>query len=153
MIPCCILAIENDDDRDFMIDLYENYKQLMLSMVRKQVRNEHDVEDLTQDVLVKLIDKIALLRSRSRDQRVNYIISACKYTAFNHNRKRGSHPELFFETCGELNDPRYDEREIELRLAELGEDLGIKPDSVRMYLTRARKKAFELMQEELEQKK
>lgn len=47
MIPCCILAIENDDDRDFMIDLYENYKQLMLSMVRKQVRNEHDVEDLT----------------------------------------------------------------------------------------------------------
>lgn len=187
MIPCCILAIENDDDRDFMIDLYENYKQLMHSTVRKLVKNEHDIEDLTQDVLVKLIDKIDLLRSRSRDQRVNYIISACKYTAFNHNRKRGSHPELFFETCGELNDPRYDEREIELRLirgeemealqrvlpkmdlrmqcllegyyflekstAELGEDLGIKPDSVRMYLTRARKKAFELMQEELEQKK
>ena len=42
---------------------------------------------------------------------------------------------------------------LEKSTAELGEDLGIKPDSVRMYLTRARKKAFELMQEELEQKK
>lgn len=184
MIPYCILVIENDDDREFMIGLYENYKQLMHSTVRKLVKNEHDIEDLTQDVLVKQIDKIDLLRSRSRDQRVNYIISACKYTAFNHIRDNGNHPELSFEACGELNDPQYDDHEIELRLikdeelealrrvlgqmdlrmqcllegyyflekpaAELGKDLGIKPDSVRTYLTRARKRAFELLKKELE---
>lgn len=184
MIPYCILVIENDDDREFMIELYQDYKNLMHSTVSKLVDNEYDVEDLTQDVLEKLIDKISMLRSRTRDQRVNYIISACKYTAINHIRNSGKHPELSFEECGEQTEVRYEEHEVELRLikeeelealrevlsemdlrmqcllegyyflekpmAELAKDLGIKPASVRMYLTRARKMAFVLLQKKLE---
>ncbi len=34
-------------------------------------------------------------------------------------------------------------------IKELGQELGIKADSVRMYLTRARKKAFELLQKDI----
>lgn len=34
-------------------------------------------------------------------------------------------------------------------IAELGKELGIKADSVRMYLTRARKKVFELLQKDI----
>ena len=41
MIPCCILAIENDDDKEFMIALYEDYKRLMFFEVGKIVGQLH----------------------------------------------------------------------------------------------------------------
>lgn len=40
---------------------------------------------------------------------------------------------------------------LEKPMSELGKELGIKRDSVRMALTRARKKAYELLEEELEE--
>ena len=58
MIPYCILAIENDDDREFMSSLYIDYKQLMYSEIRKIIKKDCDAEDIMQDVLEKLIDKI-----------------------------------------------------------------------------------------------
>lgn len=183
MIPYCILVIEDDDDREFMASLYTNYKQLMYSTIKQIIKKEQDTEDLMQDVLEKLIDKISLLRSRSRDQLVNYIISACKFTAFNHIRDSGSHPETPFEDCIEVSNQENDAHEVELHMirgeelealrrvlpqmdnrlqrllegyyflekpvSELGTELGIKPSSVRMYLTRARKKAFELLQKDI----
>lgn len=182
MIPYCIMVIENDDDREFMSFLYVTYKQLMYSEIRKIVKKDPDAEDVMQDVLEKLIDKIPLLRSRNRDQLVNYIISACKFTALNFNRDNGNKRETTFEDFVALADSEYDTHQIELRLikdseldvlkqvltqmdertrcllegyyfldksiSELGAELGIKPDSVRMLLTRARKKAFELLQKE-----
>lgn len=183
MIPYCILVIEDDNDREFMTSLYINYKSLMYSTIYKIVKRADDSEDLMQDVLEKLIDKISLLRSRTRDQLVNYIISACKFTALNYIRDSGSSPETSFEDYLELPDTDNGGHEIELRLikgeeldalrrilpqldlrtqcllggyyfldkpiAELGQELGIKADSVRMYLTRARKKAFELLKKDI----
>ncbi len=183
MIPYCILVIENDDDREFMAALYINYKKLMYSTIYQLVKRGPDAEDLMQDVLEKLIDKISLLRSRSRDQLVNYIISSCKFAAFNYIRDSHAHQETSFEECIELSDSDNDGHEVELRMirgeeldalrrvlpqmdsrtqcllegyyflekpvSELGAELGIKPDSVRMYLTRARKKAFELLQKDI----
>lgn len=183
MIPYCILVIEDDDDREFMTSLYIDYKNLMYSTIHKIVKGEDDSEDILQDVLEKLIDKIPLLRSRTRDQLVNYIISACKFTALNHIRDNGRRLETSFEDCLELPDSVNGGHEIELRIikgeelealrrvlpqmdlrtqcllegyyfldrsiVELGQELRIKPDSVRMYLTRARKKAFELLQKDI----
>ncbi len=54
--------------------------------------------------------------------------------------------------------PRLDERSqyileayyiLEMSTKEIGEELGIKPGSVRMALTRARQKAYELLQKGL----
>ncbi len=183
MIPYCILVIEDDDDREFMASLYINYKNLMYSTIHEIVKSKDDAEDLMQDVIEKLIDKISLLRSRTRDQLVNYIISACKFAALNHIRDNENRQGTSFDDCLELPDSENGGREIELRIikgeeldalrrvlpqmdfrtqcllegyyfldksiAELGQELGIKSDSVRMYLTRARKKAFELLQKDM----
>lgn len=181
MIPFCILVIENDDDRDFMISLYNNYKNLMFFEVGKIVKGEYDREDVVQDVLIKLIDKISLLRSRSHDQQINYIISACKHTALNYIRDHSSRTEVSYEDYIDLPDTDHDGHEMDLRMikgeeletlrrmlpkmdsrsqrllegyyfldmpmAELAKELKIKPSSVRMSLTRARKRALELLQE------
>lgn len=187
MIPYCILIIENDDDRAFMEALFHNYERLMYHEINKILKNEWDSEDVMQSTLVKLIDKLALLRSRTRDQLVNYIISACKNTAQNYLRdhKQGNESsyEDFLNMFQTDNDghlmelslikkdelstlfyiwPKLDERShhllegcyiLERPIAELGNDLGIKPGSVRMALTRARKAAFKLLEQQLEMNK
>lgn len=184
MIPYCILVIEDDDDREFMASLYQRYNRLMYSTVRKIVKDPFDTEDVVQTALVKLIDKIDQLRTRSHDQLVNYIFSTSKNTALDFiNRSRPGN-EVSLEEYPELPDPNvepsHNERNVELRLikgeelemlcqalpqldarnrcllegyyfldksmAELGQELGIKPSSVRMALARARRKAFELLQ-------
>ncbi len=83
MIPYCILVIEDDDDRAFMEQLYKEYHRLMYSEIFKLLSNQWDTEDVMQTVLEKLIDKIPDLRTKPRDNLVNYIISACKNTARN----------------------------------------------------------------------
>lgn len=182
IIPNCILAIEDDDDRAFMEALYLSYQSLMYETVHEILKHHEDAEDVVQSALLKLIDKIQLLRTRSRDQMVNYVITTCKHKAYNYLRDNKMQRGLVFEDCDSIPDteeehsmdlhfikqeeldclarvwPRLDERSqyildayyiLEMSTKELSEELGIKPGSVRMALTRARQKAYELLQKEL----
>lgn len=83
MIPFVILTIEDPDDRFFMESLYITYNRLIYSEIGKIVNNRWDIEDTQQAVLVKLIDKIPLLKSFDRSQLVNYIIVTSRNTALN----------------------------------------------------------------------
>ena len=183
MIPYCILVIEDDDDREFMEELFFHYKKLMYHEIYKIAKNEWDAEDIMQSTLLKLIDKISLLRSLERNQRINYIISSCKNTAQNyirdHSRSEESPYEHYLNIFNENDDhliefrlikdeeqdslariwPKLSERDrrlledyyiLERPMEELGPELNIKPASVRMALTRARKSAYALLKKELE---
>ena len=99
--------------------------RLMYSEIKKIVSGHEAIEDILQSTLVKLIDKLPLLKQMDRvrlaqvwdklDERSRYLLEA-----------------------------RYI---LEKTDAEIAEDLGIQPKSVRMALTRARKTAKELMEE------
>jgi len=58
-----IAVLESDDDKAFMMNLYNDY----YGLVRKTVYNiTHDAdyaEDLTNDTFLKLIEKISLIRT------------------------------------------------------------------------------------------
>ena len=62
MLPVIILSIENDDDREFMTGLYYQYNRLIYSEAKKILGSDSDAEDVLQDVLEKLIDKLDVLR-------------------------------------------------------------------------------------------
>lgn len=185
MIPYCILIIENDDDREFMATLFQRYNRLMYSTIIKIVKTPHDTDDVVQNALIKLIDKVELLRTRERNQLVNYIISTCKTTALDYIHRSRTKNEVSLEEYPEFPDPEtglnYSEHGVEVRMikgeelellrqalpqldirtrqllegyyfldksaTELGKELGIKPDSVRMSLARARRKVFEKLQD------
>lgn len=183
MIPYCILAIENEDDRAFMEGLYRNYHKLMYSEIIKITRNQSDAEDIMQSVLEKFIDKIPELRVKDRDRLVNYIIVSCRNRSYNFLRDSRQSRMVQYEDCIDAPDDKYDRHQMDFSLIkdeelrslsriwpkldersrhllegyyileksmpQLGEELGIKPSSVRMTLTRARKKAFELLEKEL----
>ena len=44
MIPSIILAIEDDDDREFMTGLYKQYQRLMYREILKVVQETWDVD-------------------------------------------------------------------------------------------------------------
>ena len=87
MIPIIILAIEDDDDREYMASLYIKYNRLMYSEIKKVISDPWDIEDVLQVSLVKLIDKVKLLRSFDRNRLVRYIISTCRNNAYKHSKK------------------------------------------------------------------
>ena len=183
MIPYCILIIEDDDDREFMTCLFLNYNRLMYREIFQLVQNVWITEDLIQDVLVSLIDKVKELRLKDQRHLVNYIITASKNKAKNYLRDTRIEATAPFDEQVDYPDPANNREEMERYLverhnlsglahiwskmdarsrsllrgyyilgkttAEIGVELGIKPESVRMALTRARKSAYELLKLEI----
>lgn len=117
MVPFCILAIENEDDREFMTRLYLDYSRLMQQQITKIVQDEWAAEDLMQTTLVKLIDKVQDLRTKDRNHLINYIISACKNQARNYMRDKNRHAEYSIDEYLDTPNPHDGADEIEMRLA------------------------------------
>lgn len=183
MIPICILAIEDDDDRAFMTHLVETYERLVYHTIRKVTTKNWDVDEIYQITWEKLVTKVKELRDLKRDQRVNYLITTAHNKALNYVRDRERLRESPYEDYLDVSDakdagnltelrlirgeelaglshiwPKLDERSryilegyyvLEKSMEELAQGLGVKPASVRMALTRARKAAYKLLNQEL----
>lgn len=183
MIPFVILAIEDDEDRAFMTEVYLQYERLMWSEIRKCLRDEQESEDAFQEALVKLVRHVKKLRSLETRNLVNYIITTVKHTCFDVLRRKKKASSLSMddkewigqyslqsdenvedtvyrrEAVAELEAiwPQLDERSryllesryfLGMSTYEMGEILNITHDSVRVELSRARRKAKKLMEEQ-----
>lgn len=115
MIPFCILAIEDESDREFMSSLFINYQRLLYSEIYKILNSPWDTEDVLQATLVKLIDKIPELRMKEQSKLVNYVITSAKNTAYNYLRERKKTP-FSFDDCEEQADGDKDCHALELNL-------------------------------------
>lgn len=182
MIPLFILAIENEDDREFMTFIYTQYQRLIYHTVWQITHDKWAADDIVQETLLHLIDKIPLLRSRERERQINYIISTAKNTAYNYMRTRKNVTIFSFdEEMDSLSDDpieEYLERQsvlddldclrrvwskldlrsqyllegryiLEKPLDKMAEDLDMNPGSLRMFLTRAKRRAKALMLAEM----
>ena len=183
MIPFVILAIEDENDRAFMADLFISYERLLLSEAYKILQDRWEAEDVLQTTMEKLVDKIPMLRNLETRPRVNYMITAAKNTAYSALRakgREGNMPSIDDEEwfgrnslCSEESIERdifraemlesldriWDELDwrsqylldgryiLDIPSRELAEGLGIQADSVRMELSRARRKAKKLLDE------
>lgn len=187
MIPCCILIIEDENDRTFMSELYLQYNRLMYSVIYKIIHDPWTTEDLVQTTLEKLIGNVQKLRGKDREHLVNYVITSCRNCALSYLRKQYKHSHVQFGNDWDGEDTEHDRQAIEYRLIsnenlvalsrvwpkldarnrwileshyiqekppdEMAREPGIKPESLRMVLSRARKAAYRLMEDELNIKK
>lgn len=174
MFPVIILAIENEDDREFMMQLYTQYRALLYSEIYKIVQNEWDADDVLQNVIEKLIDRLSKLREMEHKGMVNYMITTAKHTAYNFCRDKriiqplddeenisNDEPALedglimrenlfcLSQIWGQLDEKtRYLLRsKYVLRKSgkEIAQELDMSPDNVRMAIVRARRKAYKAM--------
>lgn len=80
MIPATIDDISNVDDQQFMMEVYQKYHRLMYHLAKKWIDDSIIRDDIVQDVLVKLIQKVSLLRQLDNARLVSYIAHTVRNT-------------------------------------------------------------------------
>ena len=183
MLPVVILAIEDESDRAFMTQIYLDHERIMYAEMLKMSDNRGIMDDVFQESLIRLIDKIDVLRSLDERKRVNYIITTVRNQMRNYRRDHKKDPAISLDDeensiqkslCSEdsLDEivyrsqrtkklhniwPRLSEQTqqlleskyiLGLSNAEIAKDFGVKTESVRMMLTRARKEALSYLQDD-----
>ena len=61
-LPLMILAIENDDDRTFITQIYLKYRKLMYAISINIVREPQTAEDMVASAITEMIEEIDMLR-------------------------------------------------------------------------------------------
>lgn len=184
MLPIIILAIEDDDDRSFMTNIYLKYERLMFSEAYKITQHIQDTEDVIQISLVKLIDKIPLLRTLDQKRLTYYLSRTSRNTAISFCQKERKKnifsvdDDSWTEKYTISNDDMSVEEQLifkedfvnlqrvwavldektkyllserylfEKSAKEISDEIATTPENVRMMLTRARRKVFQLLEKE-----
>lgn len=187
MIMMIITALEGDDDKTYMINLYNEYYGLVRKTVYNITHDADNVEDLVNDTFIKLIEKISIIRTLESCRLAAYVVYTSRSVAINHikhkivQRKHAYYggdtdltekmPDLestieeriirqeemkemenaILRLPEKQKDLLYFKYILEMHDREIAEILKIDPDSVRQYLTRARREAKKLMDTEVNQ--
>lgn len=94
MLTSIIASIESESDRQFIEDIYLHYRGSMYRKALSVLRNPHDANDAVETAMLKLIDRIDLLRSCNRASLRSYLIPCAKNAAIDHMR-RDAHLKSF----------------------------------------------------------
>lgn len=169
-------VLDDPCDRDYILNIYEKYHRLMYSTVWKYVSNKSDCEDLIQECILRMIEKIEYIRNVDSCFLPAYIVSMIRNTTLNHLKRQS----VFQKSLAKIASLQSEE-ELELdemthlifcreqlssvlgmltpdeRLllegkyilgysdSDLAQCLKCKPNSIRMKLTRTRRKALNLL--------
>ena len=88
MIPIAIAAIESEDDRAFMTDIYLRNQALMLKTAWQYTREPAEVEDIVSDSCVRLIQHLNDLKDMDESGQRAYILVTVKHKAIDACRKK-----------------------------------------------------------------
>ena len=70
-------------DQKFIMDVYVQFKGLMYSTAQKYISSPQAVEDVVQDAIAKLMNKVDVLRTMEHCTLASYIVSTIRNTAIN----------------------------------------------------------------------
>ncbi|MDP4120311.1 MAG: RNA polymerase sigma factor [Bacillota bacterium] len=180
-----LMAQLDDNDREFMLKIYKNYYSYARKTIYNLTHNNDNIEDLIDDVFVKLIEKISVIRTLSSCKLTSYVVSTVRSVSINYIKHRNVENKYTFYSDdidlaeGMLNNIEDDSEErliredeieslsdavsklpqnqqdllyfkyiLEMSDEDIAEKFGIGSDSVRQYLTRARRNAKKLMKKE-----
>ena len=160
------------EDTSFFRKFYEDNKNFMFYIARKYASTQEDCEDIVQDSVLRLIGNIPTLKQLTRAKTAKYIVLTVR-AAFldSEKRKHGenaalealmkadlqiadSMPDLsarleVYRLRQSLSDRDWLVLEgkyiLGLSSEELGAQIGVSPNSVRMILSRARENARKIL--------
>jgi len=88
MIMMIIAAIEGEDDKTFMLNLYKDYYGLVRKTVYNITHNADDIKDLINDTFIKLIEKLYLIRTLDSCKTAAYVVYTSRSVAINFIKHR-----------------------------------------------------------------
>lgn len=177
-------TVQDPQDQEFILRLYQDHHRLMFFVANKSCSDPYDSEEVVQETLLKLIQKVGVLRGMDPNARLAYVSVAVRNTAYSMLRRKSADskrlvplpeerdtipsPELSLEENMILLERKEKLLEIwdllspedrfilegryllQYSAVELAEELGCQPSTVRMKLTRARRRALRKMLENYE---
>ena len=81
MFPLALMMVMDDDDRNYMITIYEQYQWLMLAVARKYVQTKYDQEEVISEACMALIKNTSTLRTLKGKKLPAYIVTTVKNKA------------------------------------------------------------------------
>lgn len=84
MVSLICSAAANPTDRDYMLWLYDEFKNLMFFTAKKYISSQIVCEDIVQDSVVQLIEKIDVIREKERCVLAAYIVSIVRNVSINY---------------------------------------------------------------------
>ena len=174
MMPVAIMAISNEDDREFIKRLFLENELAMFIMAVKIVRDYHIARDMVSESCITMINKIDYLKNIDVCKQTFYIMAIVKNNSLMYLRRRKIERRVLMEgqymLSGEINEGQesVDSKliaEAEMKMvsevlsnihkrdkellhmkyfeqisdAEIAQRMGIGVNSVRFYLTKARR--------------
>ena len=116
IIPSVILAIDSEEDRILMTEIYREYHALMFKTAWAFTKVQSDVEDIVSDGCVSLIEKIYKLRTMNDNELRKYIVITVRNTAINHWNKKQRENARFLK-IDEAVEQMPDESSVEGKIA------------------------------------
>ena len=101
-VPIAILSMEDEDDRQFVADLYQNYKLNMYYTARKIVKDPHTAEDIVQESCIVIINNLEKIKAVEICRRRAYIVSIVKNISINYIVKRDRQSKYSFIADDEI---------------------------------------------------
>lgn len=84
---CTVSMPENEDEQEFILSMYEQYKYIMFKTAGEYEPNPDAVNDLVHEALVKLIENVSTLMELERPKLVTYIVHTVRNTAIDRLRR------------------------------------------------------------------
>lgn len=119
MIALIYEEVHNSDDREFMLTIYHDYIRLMYHTANKYCENTYDCEEIVQDTILKLIEKIPVLRTLEEKALAAYVVVSVRNTAFSLQRRRTTEQKLFAPWKDEIENIPDSELSVEEKMIML----------------------------------
>lgn len=176
-----LLILDSEADRTLLSDLFASNYHRMKRAATGILREPDAAEDVVQDTFVRCMKRIDTLRNLPEYARSTYLMTALKRNALNRARKNGESvpvekidvpdetasveeraiqkltvaevKEAFKKLPESLKEVLRYKYLLELKDSEIAKTLGVSKNTVRVYLTRARRAVLALCREDEHAKK
>lgn len=88
-----MLLEDQPDDAAFLEELYHAHYRLLYGQALNILRKRQDAEDVVQAAMLKLTQKVALLRALERNKLASYLVITVRNTAINLYRQQSKRRE------------------------------------------------------------
>ena len=96
MLPLFILAIENDDDRQFVADIYTRYRPALYRKAQKVLHDNDRAEEAVHEAMLRVIRYLDRVREIPSDELLPYLITIVQTTSISIYNKYKQHREAVF---------------------------------------------------------
>ena len=87
MIACILAALDNEDDRSFVEQLYLNHYGLMYKKARSILKSHAEAEDAVEAAMLRILDRIPTLKACNAASQRSYLLTCARNAAIDRLRR------------------------------------------------------------------